>query len=59
MKKNFGKKLALETQTLLNLSVDQLTAAAGGDYTERRGCKETQPMSFCICATKHNCSINC
>jgi hypothetical protein len=59
MKKTFSKKLALQTHTLVNLSVDDLNTAAGGGYTDRVGCKESQPMSFCICASKHNCSINC
>ena len=53
------KKLRLSVDTVAVLSGTQLGQAVGGAYTDSPGCIETRPASFCICATKHMCSINC
>jgi len=59
MKKIVAKRLQLRADTLALLSTGELTKAAGAAYTDAVGCVETVPRSFCVCATKNVCSINC
>ena len=59
MKKVAMKRLRVSADTLAVLSSAQLEQAAGGAYTDALNCVETRPLSFCVCATKHVCSINC
>jgi hypothetical protein len=59
MKKIIAKKLQLRKDTLALLSAGDLTKAAGAGFTDDEGCVDTVPRSFCICPTKHVCTINC
>lgn len=59
MKKVAMKKLRLSADTLAVLSSAELEQVVGGAYTDAATCVETRPMSFCICPTKHICTINC
>ena len=58
MKKQIAKKLTLKADTLATLANRDLSNVGGGAFTDD-GCVDTVPRSFCICATKHVCTINC
>jgi len=60
MKKLVTKKLNLKADTLAILSSKELSDVAGGATTDPGGCDvDTGRYSFCVCATKHACTINC
>jgi len=59
MKKIVAKKLQLRKHTLALLSGAELAKAAGAGFTDADGCVDTVPQSFCVCPTKHVCTINC
>lgn len=59
MKKVIAKRLNLKKDTLAILSDSELACVDGAAYTDAIGCVETVPNSFCVCPTKHICTINC
>jgi|GEM_PF-5792838 len=59
MKKIVAKKLQLRKSTLALLSGGDLAKAAGAAFTDGEDCVDTVPRSFCVCPTKHVCTINC
>ena len=59
MQKKFKRKLVLNKANVRRLDAGELGQIQGAYYTESPGCVFSVPRSFCVCPTKHICSINC